>query len=161
MSGCVIGTDGSLLDAKDMEWYETLTLQSQLNKQPPPPRPQVLPPPFILYTYTNYRCVYELGLHCFMLIGFSVLHRYGYTCGFHTGLAVGTGTGTRLPTRQKPIPIPVMVMCMAQPNMVSHASHLCFLAFTTTSRPCRVSILTFLLFYRSYTKVSTPLNTNN
>jgi hypothetical protein len=81
-------------------------------------------------------------------------HRYGYTRGFHTGLDAGTGTGMRMLTQQKPVP--VMVMYVAQPNMASRVSHLC-LAFTTTSRPCRVSILTILLFYRSYTKVSTQL----
>jgi len=82
----------------------------------------------------------------------SECHGYGYTRGFHAGLAAGTGTGTRMPTRQKPIPVPVpiMVMHVAQPNMASRASHLCFLAFTTTSSPCRVSIANFLMFYRSF-----------
>jgi hypothetical protein len=49
----------------------------------------------------------------------SECHGYGYTRGFHTGLATGTGTGTRMPTWQKPVPVPVMVMHVAQPNMAS------------------------------------------
>jgi hypothetical protein len=55
-------------------------------------------------------------------IMYSECHGYGYTCGFHTGLA--TGTGTRLPTRQKPlpVPVPVMVMHVAQPNMAVRAT---------------------------------------
>ena len=45
----------------------------------------------------------------------SECHGYGYTRGFHAGLAAGTGTGTRLLTRQKsvPVPVPVIVMYIA------------------------------------------------
>jgi hypothetical protein len=57
----------------------------------------------------------------------SECHGYGYTRGFHMGLAMGTGTGTRLPTCQKPVPIPVMVMqlchTMMQPNMAVQVVH--------------------------------------
>jgi hypothetical protein len=71
-----------------------------------------------------------------VIIMASACHRYRYTRGFHTGLAAGTGmgtgtgtgTGTRMPTRQKPVPapVPVMVIHVAQPNAVSHATHLSF-----------------------------------
>jgi hypothetical protein len=45
---------------------------------------------------------------CDVVVVISACHGYGYTHGFHMGLAVGMGTGTRFPTRQKPIPIPIV-----------------------------------------------------
>jgi len=68
----------------------------------------------------------------------SECHGYGYTRGFHTGLATGTGTGTRLLTRQKPVPVPVPVMVMSHCDATkygcaSRASIFCFLTSTTTN----------------------------
>jgi len=55
--------------------------------------------------------------HLASLALISECHGYGYTHGFHMGLAMGTGM--RLLTRQKPVPIIIMQLChtMTQLNM--------------------------------------------
>jgi Ni2+-binding GTPase involved in maturation of urease and hydrogenase len=50
-------------------------------------------------TIWNAKLLSKLGEEKEELMMASACHGYGYTHGFHTGLAAGTGTGTRLPTR--------------------------------------------------------------
>ena len=66
------------------------------------------------------RCTKDLWL---TFGGHSECHGYGYTRGFHTGLAVGTGTGTILLTRQNPYPYPYRkagsgVYCLVLPQLI-------------------------------------------
>ena len=60
-------------------------------------------------------------------------HGYGYTHGFHTGLAAGTST--RLPTRQKPVPIPIPVPVMVMSCRDSSCASCMFILALSLSPP--------------------------
>jgi hypothetical protein len=51
----------------------------------------------------------------------SVLHGYGYTCGFRMGTAMGRGMGTRILTCQ--IPVPVAVPVIKKLDSIIHSSN--------------------------------------
>ena len=89
-----------------------------------------LPPLLHLIEFKVNKVHVELEMHlekiyckCNLCNLSSECHGYGYTCGFHMGLAVGTGTGTRLLTRQKPVPIPIPVIVMSHRDTTEYGWH--------------------------------------
>jgi hypothetical protein len=69
----------------------------------------------------------------------SECHGYGYTRGFHMGLAMGTGT--KLPTHQKHTHTCYGNAIVSHCDATKHGCTyiLCFLTLTTTTSPCTIS----------------------